>query len=44
MQLPMAALAGYALFGEAPGVLVFAGTVLILPAVMAIRYEKGKNR
>ena len=40
MQLPFAALAGYALFGEPPDFLTFAGSAVLLLAVVAIVHEK----
>lgn len=42
MQLPLAAVVGYALFGELPDLLTFAGSAVLLLAVVAIVHEKRK--
>jgi len=42
IQLPFAAIVGYALFGEPPDLLTFAGSALLLLAIVAIVHEKRK--
>jgi drug/metabolite transporter (DMT)-like permease len=42
MQLPMAAVVGYLLFGEPPDFFTFAGSAILLLAVVAIVQEKRK--
>jgi drug/metabolite transporter (DMT)-like permease len=42
IQLPFAAIVGYALFGEPPDLLTFAGSALLLLSILAIVHEKRK--
>lgn len=42
IQLPFAAITGYALFGELPDLLTFAGSALLLLAIVLIIHEKRK--
>jgi drug/metabolite transporter (DMT)-like permease len=42
VQLPFAAVVGYALFAEPPDLLAFAGSALLLAAIFAIVHEKRK--
>jgi drug/metabolite transporter (DMT)-like permease len=43
IQLPFAAIVGYAFFGEPPDLLTFAGSALLLVSIVAIVHEKRKR-